>query len=492
MFSRLFFFAFLIAAATATSDSLLRYLSLSEGSPAFKHLFNPAVANLGASLGIRFLYLKALARYEIAAACDNTALSFFGTKDPISAPLCTPVNRAVIRVYTLYRINREQFPVEAVPFGSYLRRIGLTPDDDSDDTSTPSGWANFAANRANRYLSNDGWNSQGDLSLPEALRNRYSDTTGFYPANKPSTPADELPRPLRWQPLTQKSGFTGGFRSQVFDTPQLGSAKTLALTSSEVARRDTPAPYQRPDSRSLVGTDLRLMIGLITEFLETSRELTVMQRFLARWWENKRISLLSYLPFYTKKLGLTEWQETYIELAQLIAMHDSIVVAWKEKLKHNAVRPTTMIKRFFTGVKIRVFISEKDGVGEILGENYEPLVPVQAHPEYPSGSAFLCTSGLEALEQALREIIRGSIPPYVLRVRPGLFGFPHNESFVVRYSTLSEGAMDCGQSRLWAGVHFPPSVRAGEEAAKGIGTAAYRQMSDLISGIVPRYCPRCL
>lgn len=485
-------FAFLLIAAATCSADLLRALSFEEGSPAFLALFNPAVGTLEASLAIRYLYVQAIARYEVAAACNGKALSFFGTRDPISQHLCTPVNRALIRAYTLYRINRDQFPIEAAPFGSYLRSINLSPDDNSKNIFSPSGWANFVANRANRYLSNDGWNSQGDTSIPSPLRNAYGDTTGFIPTNKAETPADELPRPLRWQPLVQKSASTGGFKAQVFSTPQLGRVKPLALTPRGVARRKTRAPFSKPDNHNIVGQDLQLMRRQLDDFLSLSQGLTVKQRFLARWWENKRISLLSFLPFYAKKLQLSEWQETFIELAQRIAMHDSIIVAWKEKRKHNAVRPTTMIKRFFSGKTIRVFISEKDGSGKIPGEYYQPLFPVQSHPEYPSGSALLCTTALDALKQALMRTTNGSIPPYELRAGPGMFGFPHKKQIMVSYSSLSDAAKECGQSRLWAGVHFPPSIEEGEEVAKGIGISAYKHVAELVAGIVPQFCTRCL
>lgn len=483
---------FLLFALTAAQNDTLSNLSLSEGSPAFKALFNPAVAGLEASLAIRFLYIQAIANYEIEAACHPAALSFFGTKDSILQELCSPVNCAVIRAYILFRINRQQYPVEAGRYGDYLKSIGLLPNDNSNDRTTPSGWANFVAERANNYLSNDGWNSQGDTSLPAALRNRYADTTNFVPANGAETPANNLPRALRWQPLMEESGSTGGFKAQVFNTPHLGLAKTLALTSTSVSGRNARPPYHEPDRNVLTLQDFLSMQHLLRNFFKLSRELTVQQRFLARWWENKRVSLLSFLPFYKRALHLSDWQETYIQLAQLIAMHDSVLVSWKEKRKHNSVRPTTMIKKFHGKRRIRVFISEDEGAGFILGNSYKPLFPVQSHPEYPSGSALLCTSALDALEAALGDIVGGSIPPYRMTATPGMFGFPHQQSIAVQYNSLREGAKECGQSRLWGGVHFPPSVQAAEELSRGIGLIAYKHVANLVNGTIPQNCKRCI
>lgn len=490
MISRLFF-SLLLFAATFNAQTL-EQLSFDEGQPAFNAIFNPTVGGLEASLAIRYLYIQAIARYEIAAACQPVALSFFGTKDPITGDLCTPLNRAIIRAYTLFRIYLQQFPTEALPFGEYLRSIGLFPMDSSADMSTTSGFANFLADRANEYLSTDGWNSQGNVSLPVALRKRYTDTTGFVPANKAETPVDLLPMPLRWQPLEEASGSTGGFKSQVFNTPQLGTATPLVITRGQVMNRRAASPYSDPDRPELSPADRALMLRQLQAFFRLSRGLTIEQRFLARWWENKRISLGSFLPFYSNRLGLSEWQETFIQLAQFIAQHDSIVVAWKEKVRINAVRPTTMIHKFFSGQLINVFISEENGAGRIPGVAYKPLLPVQSHAEFPSGSAMLCTTGLDALQTALDDVANISIPPYEVRFPARAFGFPHREEIFVRFETLRRGAEICGLSRLWGGVHFPPSVDAGERLSIGIGRRAYKQVAALVAGEVPQSCSRCL
>lgn len=486
-------FSVTVSAIKPSDSSLLRRLDLSDGSPAFKALFPPSASLLEAPLAIRFLFVQTVARYELAAACHPTALSFFGTKDSIQSSFCKPTPRAVILAYLIHRINSEQFPVEAAPFGAYLAAQGLTPFSDSTDVSSTCGWANNIAKRANKYFSSDGWNSQGDPGLPSFLRKRYGDTSGYLPQNKAETPANALPMPLRWQPLIEDSGATGGYKAQIFTVPHLGSAKPLVLSKAAISNRTAKSLYLQPNSpRSLTPTDNRKMQLQLQEFLKLSSGLTAKQRFLARWWENKRVSLGSFLPFYSRKLGLSSFEEDYIRLAQGIAQHDSLIVGWHEKTRNDLVRPITMIQRYFSGRKIMVFVSEDVGVREINGEDYEPFIPVQAHSEFPSGSALLCSVGLESLELALRTIAGDkALPPYQLKASKGTFGFPHKETINVRFGTLTEAANNCGDARLWAGVHFPPSIDAGNKLAAGIGHMAFEQVQALVSGQVPRSCTRC-
>lgn len=489
-----FFFFRAAAAIDLSDDSLLPRLDLSDGKPAFKALFPPFASRLEAPLAIRFAYVQAIAKYEIAAACHPKALSFFGTKDKILSSLCQPIPRAIILCHLIYRINAEQFPIEAAPFGNYLAAQGLTPLSDSTDTSSPSGWANVIAKRANQYLSSDGWNSKGDPEVPAPVRKLYGDTSGYVPKNKADISADFLPVPLRWQPLTEDSGATGGYKYQMFTVPHLGFAKTLALSKAGVAKRIASAPYQQPGrARSLSTRDGLRMKSLLNDFVKRSRKLTAKERFLARWWENKRISLGSFLPFYAEKLGLSSFEQIYICLAQAIAQHDSLIVGWREKRYHDLVRPTTMIQRYYTGKKIKVFISEDVGVQEINGEDYKPLTSVQAHPEFPSGSSLLCYTGLQSLYMALKSISGTSnLPRFELKAQAGMFGFPHNSTINVGFRNLREAAANCGESRLWAGVHFPPSVEAGADLASGIGSMAFKQVKALVEGEVPRSCNRCI
>lgn len=462
-------------------------------SPAARALFPVSIRGLETPLIIRITYLFALSRYEIGAACHPTALSFFGVKDKIPRRFCKSLPRLIIFSYINYRINEQQIPQQAVPYGLYLAEQGLTPFSRSTDTRTEIGWANVIAARANRYLSADGWNSLGDLSRND-FRRPYFDYTGYRPVNPAEVPSDELPRPLRWQPLTVYAGFTGNFKSQVHVAPQLARVKPLVLSKADILRRRAANPYKTSNRRKTIGkVDKARLNGFIKEYFRASRELTVPQRFAALWWDNKFFSLGTFLLYYSRVLKMDAFTEEFLFLAEMVAQHDALIVAWKEKLRHDLVRPPTIIRRLMSGKQVKAFVSEEIGVRKIDAGEFEPYVPIQPHSEFPSASAVLCSATMEYLKIGLERFVGEGVklPNFFLSAPPGrFFTFPFTETVTVNL-TLDEAVTDCAQSRLYAGVHFSPSIKAGVELGRGIGRKSIDQMAALVAGRVPDDCWRC-
>lgn len=236
------------------------------------------------------------------------------------------------------------------------------------------------------------------------------------------------------------------------------------------------------------------MNRLIDELFETSRTLTREQRIIANWWDSKLFSVGRFLGYYMAELDIGLFDVYRIFLGEMMAQHDAIIVAWKEKHRHDLVRPPTIIRNLRGNRKTMAFINEEKGVGQVLGREWEPVVKIQPHSEFPSASAVLCTASLEHMELALSELVgpSGTIPPYE-KMLPQIY-LPHikiDKPFPVRFETLKEAAESCGQSRLWAGVHFSPSVPAGTKLGKGLGDTAFKHVSDLVAGKIPDSCDRC-
>ena len=72
------------------------------------------------------------------------------------------------------------------------------------------------------------------------------------------------------------------------------------------------------------------------------------------------------------------------------AEHDATVVAWKEKVRHDLVRPTTFIQRTKESDTINTWGGPYAGTQQIRGKDFQPYKRVMPHSEYPSGSACLC------------------------------------------------------------------------------------------------------
>lgn len=480
-----------LAVAAADLSSRLQ-ISFDPDTPAAAALFPPSTARLPAPLAIRYLFLHAVASWELAAACSPSSLSFFGVRDRIPPALCAGEARLVTRCLLLYHTLRRQYPPEAAAWARYLAAQGLAPDHPAPPPGTPLAWARRVAGRAERYFADDGWNSRGDRDRA-VNRRPFHDYTAYRPVNRPGDHPRAVRRPLRWQPLEARGDATGAYATQQFACPQLGRSgvKTLFLTRSELRARKARSPYFDANTRrGFSPQDEPTVQKLLKDLFDLSAALTPHQRFLAYWWENKRRSLNAILPYYASALDLSQFEVAALNLAMLVAMHDAMIVAWRGKVALDLVRPGTLIREAYGARRVRAFVSEDVGVQEIKAQEFEPLVPVQAHAEHPSGSALLCRAGLDTLGAGLARL--GHVPgPYERAFRPGAFGFPTRQAAHVRFANLSEMAASCKESRLWAGVHFPPSVAEGERLAAGIGELALKHVFKLVDGDRPEPCSRC-
>jgi hypothetical protein len=77
------------------------------------------------------------------------------------------------------------------------------------------------------------------------------------------------------------------------------------------------------------------------------------------------------------KLNFTDFEAASNLLAESIAQHDAILLAWKEKTRHDLVRPPAIIRRLRAGKMVKAFVSSVEGVKDVKAEEWEPLFPVQ-------------------------------------------------------------------------------------------------------------------
>ncbi|CDF40781.1 PAP2-like haloperoxidase [Chondrus crispus] len=463
-------------------------------------LFPVDVVSMETPIAIRYVLVFTIPFYEVFAACDSKALGFLGKRNVILPHLCEPLSIAKTTAFLMSRLYRSQFPLEGRNLEAFLIRQGLDPTSDSTDPTTEIGIANAMAVDLVAYLETDGWNSLGDLSR-DHFRQQYSDYTGFKPQNHAELDVSrlrrplrwQLRRPLRWQPLKQEADRRGRFTSQVHVVPHIGRAKPLVLSREEFLSRTSESPYASADRKKTIGAkDKRTMRRLLREVLKLNRDLTKEQIAQAHWWDNKFLSLGSFITFYQGVYGFNNADAAVLGLGEVMAQHDSVMLAWKEKLRHDLVRPPTMLRRLFEGKKIRAFKSLDEGVGLVRAEEWEPIVPIQPHSEYPSASALICQASLDHLHAALTNFIKvnGTIAAYETDIVPFLRS-PLTENVKVKYETLQAAALTCGKSRLYAGVHFSPSVDVGFKLGQGIGAVAQKHIQDLWEGRIPENCERC-
>lgn len=447
------------------------------------------------------LYLN-LANWNAWCNYHPTAADSFGRtrfKRPLSEH--TLQNKNTATMYALLRIY-ESSPQSfggADGLGGYrnlFRELNLDPDDRSQNMSTPVGIGNREGMDLARLMKIDGWNAQGDqTSSDPQYAQFFADTTSYAPVNTPW----RITFPFRWQPLLENNGL-GFFFRQEHVVPQAGSGIAMSLSPADVRRRRVPSPYRNsfaPFGR-LFRSDIRVLSSNAKKVFQRSAQLTEEKRLLAELLDNKLSGFRTKEnPFGTPSIGvvirfgilgprldLSLDNEIIYGLATNIAVFDAMVTVWKEKLRHDAIRPTGQtMKMLFGDRKFEVWGGPGKPNTRIRAGEWLPYIRTMPHSEYPSASSCVCRS---IVEHALIFTNGRDDFPFNLTFPKGSSkiypGQVPSEEVTLTINRLTDWDRLCAQSRLDAGVHFEPSIEAGRQLCSGIGRSAQDTVDTLLSG----------
>lgn len=405
----------------------------------------------------------------------------------------TRENKNVAVLYALFRLYTES-PVSfggesGIPvYRELLKEQGLNPDDLSTDLTTAVGIGNRAGFDTAKLMAIDNWNAEGELTNTQShYAQSFSDYSGYVPKNDPW----KIKFPFKWQPLLESNGRGFYFRQESV-VPFAGSTIAFSMTKDEVKRRKVKSPYRRgsaPVGRALK-SDIRTLKKNAMDVFRTSAELTEEQRTLAEYFDNKGKS------FRTKEMPeaipgiatvlrfgilgpVNDWnldEDMIYGLGTAIATMDSMVTAWKEKRRVDATRPTDQTMKFLFGdKKFKVYGGPGKKPVMIKASEWQPYIRTMPHAEFPSGSSCTCSA---VVEHALLNSPEGRDDlPFTFTVPKGSSKFYPGQlpekDVTIKIDRLSDWAKLCGQSRLWAGVHFAPSIKAGEDLCRGIGASSH-------------------
>jgi hypothetical protein len=172
------------------------------------------------------------------------------------------------------------------------------------------------------------------------------------------------------------------------------------------------------------------------------------------------------------------------------SQHDALLQAWREKVRHDVVRPTTVIQRWGDDI-LNTFSGDHAATSpaDIKARDFQPFIRVMPHSEYPSGSACLCTAYAEFTDMFVEQQFNATSlgPLHVGNGRSNDVNHydkcppfeqcsPEQEFFVQDMPALRRV---CGDSRLWGGMHFTGSVAAAEQICDGIGSLGLDLFNEL-------------
>jgi len=341
------------------------------------------------------------------------------------------------------------------------------------------------------YATDDGWNALGDKNYDVQTGEevpctgscrRYKDTYGYFPKNYPDgKPLNDTEKYVvegkdkYWQPLSDSDG-NGYFSAQEHVTPHIGFKAKTKLYDSVDDFPTCPDPQYDYYEESL---------KVIERLKETSSDPVKKQKIA--YFDNKLL-VINNIENHVKQQFAKDYsfeeEILYID-GMSNAEYEATLMAWRAKVLHDLVRPTTIIKRWGSDV-LNTFGGDKsvDGPVDIAARDFEAFLRVMPHSEYPSGSSCICT-GYTEFTDAFTSNYYGDNVTYITFGAAGNgtgFGCDPTQDPPLLASKgcdsdftipdLKTLLHECSQSRLWAGFHFEAAVVEGEKMCKGVGLMA--------------------
>lgn len=331
--------------------------------------------------------------------------------------------------------------------------------DDCDDASVdhPACYGLTLTQRMiKNHLERDGFNELGTDGDGPVVAPYTDVVTGYAPVNTP----ERVKHLTRWVALDQDLWGWGTYIRQKITHPQASRATPMLLPRSVLRKATSPPPYRHPDAyapdfkcgrRGGSGGrgDPDRLCAKAAAVRDAVRESTMEQRTIAAWFDVK-IGSLTTFPVLLG-LNLTLAQYFTMEYTVNGLLYDSMMLVWREKLRHDAVRPASLVR-------------------SILDPSFTPALRTMPHSEYPSASACFCRVFLDALR-----VFGGDEVQLGNSFFAGDFGpeLP-SQDFNVTFRDTAHMARVCGQSRLWAGLHFPDAIDAGADLCSGLAVEGLR------------------
>lgn len=391
----------------------------------------------------------------------------------------TDANRNIAILHASYHTLLSLYPEYEEGWRNMLESVGLDPDNTSVDLSTAEGIGNVAGKGVVGVRETDGMNQLGDEpyrgnSQPRMYnRMAYADYTGFVPVNS----AYELSDASKWQPAITTTGY-GVFNVQQYVTPQY--AQTLPYSYKD------PQPFQAPIPIASNIKHRRLYEEQVDQVLAASAALTDEQKMLAELFDHKINSLGFSALFASVSKGLTLEEFVWYDFLTNVAAFDAGIAIWKEKTRYNAVRPFSAIRHIYKNRTVTAWGGPYQGtVADIPAEEWQSYLPVADHPEYPSASASFCSAHAASSRLFFEsDVLNWSfpVPQGSSTIEPG---HTPEEDMVIAFPTWTAFEEICGQTRFWAGVHFPASIPAGQDIGREIGALAHAFLMKHIEGTAP-------
>ncbi|BCD96286.1 vanadium-dependent haloperoxidase [Marinagarivorans cellulosilyticus] len=433
-------------------------------------IFEVSPAANDATLVLRFTTMITNSWFDATAPYHPTAKGVYSDIPQRPAPADnTELNIALS--YASHKVLSGLFPHRAAEWDAMLAELGLDSSDLSEDLSSPIGIGNYSGRKVLEGRLNDGMNQLGNEGDQDYHRMPYADYTNFKPANS----AYKLRFPSKWQPAVVMER-PGVYRVQQFVTPQIALTTPYSYESTHEFRAPVPRKSKIWNRRDYVGQ--------VDDVLDTSANLTDEQKMKAELFDMKIFSLGFAAIFASQSQGLSLMDFIHYDFLTNMAAFDTAIAVWKEKRRHNSVRPFSAVRYIYRDRPVTAWGGVGKGtVHDLPASQWTSYLPVADHPEYPSASASFCAAHAETSRLFLPQgdSLDYSVPAFAgsSQIEPGI---TPQADLMLHFPTWTDFEDDCGNSRVWAGVHFADSVPAGQNIGHQIANRAYQFYLTKVAG----------
>ena len=213
----------------------------------------------------------------------------------------------------------------------------------------------------------------------------------------------------------------------------------------DIREHTVAGPLDRSSSKYARDLAQVKAIGDINSAIRT-REQSEIAQF---WYEDSPLGWNRIANTAVRQRKLDLWSAARAFALVNFAMADGFIAGFEAKYRFRFWRPETAI---------RAAAQSEHGVAE-ADANWRPFLITPPVPDYPSTHTVLGWAAAEVLIELFGDRMEYAADSLTL---PGV---------IRHYKGFSAAAEENGQSRLYAGIHFPHAIRDGRRQGRSIGRA---------------------
>ena len=413
----------------------------------------------------RYLGLIFVAVFDAWSRYDQKAIPvYLAGIDRRPADEQTLKNKEIAISYAAFRAMNEYYYSDKALFADFMTELGLDPNNETLDPTTPEGIGNLAAKAVIDARKNDGANQYGEEEGSNGQP--YFNYVGYEPVNS----ADKNVDLNRWQPKYFADGKGGKFAPSCL-TPFWDKVAPIALKSGD---------QFRPGPPPMIGSEQ--LKQEVQEVIEWQANLTDEDKALVEFMRDGPQSVqqaghwLKFAQDVSRRDQHILDQDVKMYFYNQVVAMDAFIASWDSKMFYDYARPYALVHEYYENQKIKAWGGEGKGFMEIDGSQWRPYSPetflCPPFPSYVSGHS--CVSG--ACGEALKLWTGSDHFGEEVQLVAGALTEPDHlgDTVTLKFPTFTETADMAGKSRVLGGYHIQADNVAGLELGRQVAREAWK------------------